>query len=170
MATADRDREPDPLEWVRGRWAAQGLPEPERFAAVAAVMRTHQVLVSELDRALRPVGIGRTTYLALVTLALSKDGARPPSYLSRYLMVHQTTVTNLLDHAEKQGWVRRDPHPTDRRASLAVLLPAGREVVRAATAAAATVGFGLGDVDDATLTTLIATLRGVRQAVGDLPE
>ena len=163
-------REPDPVEWVRDRWVEQDLPEADRFMAVASVMRAHQVIVSELDRALRPLGIGRTTYLALVTLALSKDGARPPSYLSRYLMVHQTTVTNLLDHAEKQGWIKRQPHPTDRRASLAVLRPAGRRLVREATAAAAGVGFGVGAVDDATLTTLIESLRGVRRAVGDLPE
>lgn len=168
MATA-REPEPDAVEWVRERWAAQDLPEAGRFAAVAAVMRAHAVIVAELDRALRPVGIGRTSYLALLTLALSKGGARPPSYLSRYLLVHQTTVTNLLDHAEKQGWVKREPHPTDRRASLAVLLPPGRAIVREATAAAAAVGFGVGDVDEATLTTLTQTLRGVREAVGDLP-
>ncbi|WP_354700568.1 hypothetical protein DSM112329_00848 [Paraconexibacter sp. AEG42_29] len=163
-------REPDPVEWVRARWAEQDLPEADRFMAVASVMRAHALIVSELDKALRPHGIGRTTYLALVTLALSKDGARPPSYLSRYLMVHQTTVTNLLDHAEKQGWVKRRPHPTDRRASLAVLRPAGRKLVREATAAAAGVGFGVGDVDDATLQTLIDSLRAVRRATGDLPD
>ncbi|MCW2997879.1 MAG: MarR family transcriptional regulator [Solirubrobacterales bacterium] len=163
-------REPDPVEWVRERWVQQGLPEAERFMAVASVMRAHQVVVSELDRVLRPHGLGRTTYLALVTLALSPDGARPPSYLSRYLMVHQTTVTNLLDHAEKQGWIRREPHPTDRRASLAVLLPAGRQLVREATAAAAAAGFGMGAVDDGTLASLTQSLREVRRAVGDLPE
>jgi DNA-binding MarR family transcriptional regulator len=148
----------------------QQLPEAERFTAVASMMRAHQIIVSELDRALRPYGIGRTAYLALVTLALSKGGARPPSYLSRYLMVHQTTVTNLLHQSEKQGWVQREPHPTDRRASLAVLLPAGRELVREATAAAAAAGFGVGEVDDATLEALTSSLRDVRRAIGDLPD
>jgi DNA-binding MarR family transcriptional regulator len=134
------------------------------------MMRAHQVIVSELDRALRPFGLGRTTYLALVTLALSKGGARPPSYLSRYLMVHQTTVTNLLDQSEKHGWVRREPHPTDRRASLAVLLPAGRQVVREATAAAAAAGFGVAEVDDAALERLTSSLHDVRRAISDLPD
>lgn len=163
-----RDAEPDPVEWVRARWADQDLAEADRFAAVASLMRLHAVVVAELDRALRPHGIGRTTYLALVTLALSKDGARPPSYLSRYLMVHQTTVTNLLDHAEKQGWIARRPHPTDRRASLAVLRPAGRRLVKQATAAAAAAGFGLADADDATLAALSGALLAARRATGDL--
>lgn len=166
---ASRRSEPDPVEWVRDRWAAQELPEAERFAAVASVMRAHALIVAELDRALRPHGLGRTTYLALVTLALSPDGARAPSYLSRYLMVHQTTVTNLLDHAEKQGWIKRTPHPTDRRATLAVLRPGGRKLVKEATASAAAVGFGVGDVDERTLTALTQALRGVRHATGDLP-
>lgn len=167
MAAA-RDAQ-DPVEWVRARWSDHGLPEGERFAAVAAILRAHQAIVAELERALKPHGIGRTTYLALVTLALSSDGARAPSYLSRYLMVHQTTVTNLLDHAEGQGWIRREAHPTDRRVTLAVLRPAGRRLVRDATAAAAGVGFGIGEVDDVTLRVLAEALRGVREAVGDLP-
>lgn len=150
------------------RPARGGDGPASRFAAVAAILCAHQAIVAELERALKPHGIGRTAYLALVTLALSPDGSRPPSYLSRYLMVHQATVTNLLDHPETQAWIRREAHPTDRRVTLAVLEPAGRRLVRDATAAAG-VGFGMGEVDDVTLRVLAEALRGVREAVGDLP-
>lgn len=161
-----RAPEPDPVEWVRERWDEQELPEGDRFVAVASMLRAHQVVVGGFDAALRPHGLSRTTYLALVTLALSPDGTRRLSYLARYLMVHATTVTQLVDQAEKQGLLERRPHPTDRRTTLAVLLPAGRDLVRAATASAAAVGFGLEGVDVGPLT---AALADVRRAAGDLP-
>ncbi|MEA2167141.1 MAG: hypothetical protein QOF76_441 [Solirubrobacteraceae bacterium] len=162
-----RAREPDPVEWVRARWGEQELPEPDRFMAVASLMRVHQVVVGELDRALRPFELSRTAYLVLATLALSDDGARKLSYLSRYLMVHQTTITLLIDNLELRGLVKRRPHPTDRRTTLAVLSAKGRKLTQRATAAAAAVGFGLGDAEPGDLT---GALRDVRRALGDLPE
>src|ERR1700730_11186450 len=143
-----RNSEPDPVEWVRARWDAQALPESKRFAAVASVMRTHQVVTAALDGALRQFELSRTMYLVLVTLALSTRGERPLSYLSRYLMVHPTTITQLVDELEKRKLVRRVPHPTDRRTTLAEILPAGRRLMKQATVAAAAAGFGMAEVDD----------------------
>ena len=163
-----REPEPDPVEWVRERWDEKGLAEAERFAAAASLMRAHQVVVGGLDRALRPFDLTRTAYLVLVTLALSDGGARRLSYLSRYLMVHPTTVTQLVDHLETRGLVRREPHPTDRRTTLAVLTKDGRALLRRATKGAAAAGFGLDGVPDATLRELTGTLRDVRRATGDL--
>lgn len=165
-----RAAEPDPVEWVRSRWAEQEFPEPERFAAVASLMRTHQVAVSALDRSLRPFGLGRTTYLVLVTLVLSPEGRRPLGYLSRYLMVHPTTVTQLVDQLEQRGLAVREPHPTDRRTTLAALTPAGRALASEATAAAADAGFGLDGVTPRTLDSVTSSLHAVRRAVGDLPD
>jgi DNA-binding MarR family transcriptional regulator len=165
-----RNPEPDPVEWVRVRWDAQALPESKRFAAVASVMRTHQVVTAALDGALREFELSRTMYLVLVTLALSTRGARPLSYLSRYLMVHPTTITQLVDELEKRKLVRRMPHPTDRRTTLAEILPAGRRLLKQATAGAAAAGFGMAGVDEETLGTLTSSLREVRRAVGDLPD
>lgn len=165
-----RDPEPDPVEWVRERWSEQGLAEPERFAAAASLMRAHQVVVAGFEAALRPLNLNRTQYLVLVTLALSSGGARRLSYLSRYLMVHQTTITLLVDQLEKRGLVTREPHPTDRRTTLAVLTRDGRALLKKATKAAAAAGFGMDGVDDETLRALTGSLRDVRRATGDLPE
>lgn len=165
-----REREPDPVEWVRDHWAQQDLPDPDRFMAVASVMRAHQVVVGELDRALKPLGVNRTTYLVLVTLLLSAEGARKLSYLSRYLLVHPTTVTQLVDALEARNLAERRPHPTDRRTTLAVLTEDGRALALEATRVASGVGFGLPGVADATLGELTSALRDVRRAVGDLAE
>jgi DNA-binding MarR family transcriptional regulator len=164
-----RTPEPDPVEWVREHWAAEGLPDGERFATVASLLRAHQVVVGGLEAALRPHGLSRTTYLVLVTLRLSPDGRRKLSYLARYLMVHPTTVTQLVDGLEGKGLARRVPHPTDRRTTLAELTAKGRRLTDAATQDAAAAGFGLGDVPDRAVAALARDLRAVRRATGDLP-
>lgn len=163
-----REPEPDPVEWVREHWAQQGLPEPARFAAAASLMRTYQVVTAELERALHERALSRTAYMLLVTLALSPDGTRRLSYLARYLMVHQTTVTQMVDALELRGLVDRRPHPTDRRTTLAVLTEPGHALVRSATDDAAAIGFGLGDVESSTLAALSDALQAVRRARGDV--
>ena len=67
--------EPDPVEWVRERWTAQDLPAPERFEATVSLLRVHQLVVAEFDRALKPFDLTRTAYIALVTLHLAEDAA-----------------------------------------------------------------------------------------------
>lgn len=158
----------DPVEWVREHWEQREYPEPERFAAAASLMRAHQVVVGALELALRPFELSRSMYLTLVTLALSEYGERRLSYLSRYLMVHPSTITLIVDQLAARGLVGREPHPTDRRASVAVLTADGRTLVERATAAAAGVGFGMADVDPETLERLTESLRSVRRAAGDL--
>lgn len=165
-----REPEPDPVEWVRERWEEQGLPEAGRFAAAASLMRAHAVAVQGFEAALRPHGVSRTAYLVLVTLQLSPGGARRLSYLSRYLMVHQTTITQLVDGFEKRGLVTREPHPTDRRTTLAVLTKDGRALVRRATKDAAAAGFGLDGLSADEVSGLTGALRDVRRATGDLPD
>ena len=164
-ATTD---EVDAVDWVRRHWAGEGLPDADRFAAVASLFRLNQAVEAEFDRTLRPYEINRSMYLVLVTLFLSPDGARKLSYLSRYHMVHQTTITLIVDQLEKRGLARRRPHPTDRRINLAVLTPAGRALTRDATEALAERGFGLGDVPARSLDQLRGALHQVRAAVGDI--
>jgi DNA-binding MarR family transcriptional regulator len=158
----------DPVEWVRQHWEAEKLPEGDRFAAVASLFRLNQSVEAEFDRTLRPFEINRSMYLVLVTLFLSPEGARKLSYLSRYQMVHQTTITLIVDQLEKRGLARRRPHPTDRRVSLAALTPAGRALTRDATAALAERGFGLTGVDVRPLDQLRKVTATVRAAIGDV--
>ncbi len=48
--------------------------------------------------------------------------------LSQHLSVTCGNVTGLVDRLEEAGYLKRTPHPEDRRVTLAVLTPAGREV------------------------------------------
>lgn len=164
----DKPEAADAVEWVRRRWNEQELPDGDRFAAVASLFRLHQAVVAEFDRTLRPFEVNRSMYLVLVTLFLTRDGSRKLSDLSRYHMVHQTTITLIVDQLEKRGLARRQPHPTDRRVSLAALTPAGRALTRDATVALAEAGFGLPGVNGRSLRQLTDSMRAVRQVIGDV--
>ena len=83
-------------------------------------------------------------------------------------MVHPTTVTLALDQLEKRNLVKRNPHPTDRRTILAVLTPAGRELLDKATKALADADFGLNGVDGALSGRVVEVLGEVREHIGDV--
>lgn len=157
----------DSIEWSRRRWQEAGQPDPDHFAAMAAVLRTHQVIGSALDKALRAHDLSRTAYLLMTTLRMSVHHTRPLGQLSRHLMVHPTTITLVIDQLEKRGLVGRSPHPTDRRTVLASLTPEGVRVLDPTSKALADVGFGLDGVSGQLAVTLTEILRQVRDRVGD---
>lgn len=160
---------PDPVEWSRDRWIAHDLPSADQFTAMAAILRTHHAMTASIDATLRPYDLTRTGYLLMTTLLLSREGTRPLGQLSRQLMVHPTTVTLALDQLEKRGLLHRRPHPTDRRTVLAVLTPAGRELLDEVSPALAGTGFGLAGVDHDLTNRVIDVLREVRGKIGDIP-
>jgi DNA-binding MarR family transcriptional regulator len=86
------------------------------------------------------------------------------------LILHPTSVTNIVDRLERQGLVERTAHPTDRRTTLASITDDGRRVVGKATEAVSSTGFGLAALTDDELDQLTALLRKVRVAAGDFPD
>lgn len=159
--------EPDPVEWTRQHWADVGQPEPDMFAAMAALLRSHQLVVSSLESELKSIDLTLTGYLLLTTLLMSRATTRPLGHLSKHLMIHPTTVTLLIDQLEKRGLVKRSSHPSDRRIVLAQLTPAGRRLTTKANKAMAGSNFGLGGLDQREARALTETLRQVRQKLGD---
>jgi DNA-binding MarR family transcriptional regulator len=159
----------DPVEWSREQWIAHGQPAADQFTAMVAILRAHQAMTSSIDATLRTHDLTRTGYLLMTTLLLSRDATRPPGQLSRHLMVHPTTVTLALDQLEKRDLVKRNPHPTDRRTILAVLTPAGREVLDKATKALADDDFGLTGVGGTLAGLVVEVLGDVRERIGDVP-
>jgi DNA-binding MarR family transcriptional regulator len=85
------------------------------------------------------------------------------------LMLHPTSVTNIIDRLERQGLVERAAHPTDRRTTLAAITEDGRRVVSKATEAVSATGFGVAALDDDELDQVTALLRKVRVDAGDFP-
>jgi DNA-binding MarR family transcriptional regulator len=160
---AGRPLEFDPIAEARRQWAAHGWEEAaEGMAAVTSVFRAQQIFLGGIDAELRPLGLTFARYEVLMLLLFSRRGSLPLNKVGARLQVHPTSVTNAVDRLEAQGLLRRVPHPTDRRTTLAEILPAGRDLAMRATKVVNDAVFahpGLAPGDVATLVEVIGRLR-----------
>lgn len=85
------------------------------------------LIQEDMARELEPAGLtaARTHLLWLV----HAEGPGTQGALARALKVSPRNVTGLVDALEAGGFVRRVPHPTDRRATLVQLTDQGAQVV-----------------------------------------
>jgi len=158
----------DPIEEARRQWSAHGWADAaDGMAAVTSVMRAEQIFLARVDEILRPLGLTFARYEALVLLSFSRRGSLPLSVVGQRLQVHPTSVTNTVDRLEAQGLVRRVPHPTDRRTTLAEITDAGREVVAQATVELNHKVFAATGLTQTDLSDLFRLLRKLRRAAGD---
>ena len=160
----------DAIAEARRQWEARGWSAPAAMSATTSIMRVHQLIIAQVDEALRPFGLTFARYEALVLLAFSRRGALPLGKMGDRLMLHPTSVTNIVDRLERQGLVERTAHPTDRRTTLASITDDGRRVVGKATEAVSSTGFGLAALTDEEQDQLTALVRKVRVAAGDFPD
>jgi DNA-binding MarR family transcriptional regulator len=160
----------DAIAEARRQWEARGMPQPAAMAAATSVMRAQQLVLAAVDAALKPHGLTFARYEVLVLLSFTRQGALPLGKIGDRLMVHPASVTNAIDRLEAAGFVRRVPHPSDRRATLAEITEQGRQVVAEATDSVAAAGFGLDGLDEAQLDAVYAALNDLRRATGDLDQ
>jgi DNA-binding MarR family transcriptional regulator len=137
----------DPIEEARRQWSAHGWGALEAMSAATTITRAHQVVLDRINKALKPEGLTFSRYEALVLLAFSRRGALPLGKMAERLMVHSTSITNTIDMLERDGFVRRNADPSDRRIVLAELTEAGRSVVARATDALVAIEFGVPDLE-----------------------
>jgi DNA-binding MarR family transcriptional regulator len=161
----------DPIAEARRQWEDRWPDAPHAaMAAVTSVMRAQQVLLARLNEALRPFGLTFPRYEALMLLLFTRQGALPLGKVGERLQVHRTSVTNIIDKLEADGLVRREPHPEDRRTTLASITDEGRRVALAATEAMHAAEFGLGALREGDQDEVTRLLRGLRVAAGDFAE
>ncbi len=151
------------------RWSEHWDAEvSDAMAAATSIMRAQQIVLAAVDGALRPFGLTFARYEGLVLLLFSRRGALPLGIMGQRLMIHPTSVTNIIDRLEDQGLVRRRPHPTDGRTTLAEITEEGRRLAGEATTAVNGVTFGLGALSRTDLRDLQRIIGTLRRAVGDV--
>ena len=124
----------DPIAEARRNWEEHGWESAAPgMAAVTSVVRAQQIVLARVEEALRPHDLTFARYELLQLLAFTRTGALPLSRIGARLQVHPASVTNAVDRCEQRGLVRRVPHPTDRRTTLAEITRPGRELVSKAT-------------------------------------
>ena len=159
----------DPIARAAETWESR-FGDAKAMAAVTAIMRVQQILLSQLDALLRPHDLTFARYEALVLLSFSRDGALPMRIIGERLMVHPTSVTNTIDRLERQRFVTRKPNPRDGRGTLAEITPEGRAVMQRATADLMAAEFGMGGYTQEQLLDMSGLLRGLRVTAGDFKD
>jgi DNA-binding MarR family transcriptional regulator len=158
----------DPIAEARRHWSERWGEEPARpMAAVTSIMRAQQVLMARLNELLRPLELTFPRYEALMLLSFTRAGALPLGKIGERLQVHRTSVTNIVDKLEADGLVRRVPHASDRRATLAEITDAGRAAATEATARLNAAAFGIEALGNDEQETVTAVLRALRVDAGD---
>ena len=135
----------DPIERAGELWEKNVGPA-DAMRLATSLMRVHQLVLAELDAAVKPFGITFARYEVLRLLSFSSSGSLPLSKIGQRLMVHPTSVTNVIDRLTADGLVDRATDATDRRRVLASLTADGRRVHDRATEALTAIDFGLGSL------------------------
>lgn len=156
----------DPIDRGAEHWAER-YAEVRRMRAVTALMRVHQLVLTELDDLVRPFGLTFARYEVLVLLSFSRTGSLPLGKIGERLQVHATSVTPLVQRLAEAGLIDRQRHPDDGRAVLATLTEKGRQVLAEATEAVTGARFGLGAISEDQSDELSAILRHIRLSAGD---
>lgn len=161
----------DPIAEARRQWIAHGWSDSaDGMAAFSSVMRVQQIMYNRVDAVLKPFGLSYARLELLRLLSFSRDGALPLASASARLQVHPTSITNVVDRLERDGLLRREKHPSDGRATLAVLTEKGRELAETATVVLNASVFADPGIPPADLRRMTGILAKFRRDSGDFTE
>jgi DNA-binding MarR family transcriptional regulator len=161
----------DPIEEARRQWNEHGWrAAADGMALVTSVIRAQQIYLSRIDAELRPLDLTFARFEILTLLSFTRSGSLPMSKIGVRLQVHPTSITSSVDRLEDQGLVRRRAHDTDRRTTLVEILPAGRRILKKATAALNERVFAVPGVSKKETDALFTLIKSLRAAEGDFEE
>lgn len=82
----------------------------------------------EIDETLKDQGLASGEFDVLATLRRAAEPLTPTA-LYQSTMLTSGAMTARLDRLERQGWIARQPSPTDRRSLLVALTPEGKSKI-----------------------------------------
>lgn len=137
------------------------------MAAATSISRAQQIVLARVNDVLAQFDLTFSRFEALALLFMTKHGSLPLGKIGDRLQVHPTSVTNTIDRLERDGFVERVAHPSDRRTTLASLTESGRTIVVAAQKELEAIRYGMAQLPDATIAQLTAGLAELRKSAGD---
>jgi DNA-binding MarR family transcriptional regulator len=124
----------DVVEASRRVWLERWHPEAASGMAVStAILRSYQLLNDQVNKVMRSHDLTFVRYEVLAWLATDPESSLALNWISKTLRIPPATLTNTIDRLEDEKLVRRVPHPSDARTTLAVITPLGRRVATDAT-------------------------------------
>jgi DNA-binding MarR family transcriptional regulator len=124
----------DPIAEAKRQWTVHGWEAAAPgMAAVTTIVRVNQIVMSEVEEALAPLGLSFARFEILRLLGFSRQGRLPMGKIGQRLQVHPASVTSAVKRLERDRLVRRAGHPDDNRIIMAGILPRGRSRLDDAT-------------------------------------
>lgn len=161
----------DPIAEARRQWFDHDWAEAAPgMAAVTSIMRAQQLVLSQVETALRAFDLSFARYELLRLLAFTRGGRMPMASVVSRLQVHPASVTSVVDRLSRANLVHREPHPEDGRATMLVLTDAGRTLVERATLALNDEVFTQVKLSSEDITALTGILARMRKAEGDFTQ
>lgn len=157
----------DPIAKAQENWDVVGWGAGGAMAAATSITRAHQIVLGRINEALNPFNLTLSRFEALALLNFSRSGRLPLGKIGERLQVHPASVTNTIDRLEADGFVRRVPHPDDRRTVLAELTDNGRAVAEQAATVLGEIEFGLQGLTDVQQKSIDTALHDLRRGAGD---
>ena len=107
----------------------------ERVTLWGLFLEAHEGIRRRLEEELRSgADLPGPWFEVLLRIGRTPGQAVPMTQLADMVLFSSGGFTKLADRMERAGLIRRDPDPTDRRSTLAVLTPEGRRVLDRALA------------------------------------
>jgi DNA-binding MarR family transcriptional regulator len=158
----------DPIAEAKRQWIAHGWENSaDGMAMVTSLMRAQQLMLAQVEGSLKPLNLSFARFEMLVLLSFTRGGGLPMASASARLQVHPTSVTHTVDRLERDGLARREPHPTDGRATMIVLTEDGRKLAAKASEKLNAEVFSKPGMEKADVTNVVHILARFRQASGD---
>ena len=153
----------DVVEASRRVWLERWDPEAASGMAVfTAILRSYQLLNDQVTNVMKSHDLTFARYEVLTWLATDPESSLTLSWISKTLRIPPATVTNIIDRLEHDKLVKRVPHPSDARTTLAVITPRGKRVATDATRDLNAIVYeqiGLSERQRSRLLDLLAVLR-----------
>lgn len=89
-------------------------------------------LLDALDEDLSAHDLSMADYEVLAQLSDAPDRTMRMSELAEVAMISRSRLSHRIKVMEKEGWVRREPCPDDKRGSFAIMTPKGWKAIVAA--------------------------------------
>ncbi len=96
--------------------------------ALLSVVRTSALMQKLSDRFFSQFGLTDVQFNILMILKEHESAGLSQQELSEHLIVTKSNVVGLIDRLERSGYVKRMPHPSDRRFNQIVLTPRGAKL------------------------------------------
>ena len=106
---------------------------PLELSAWRDFLRVHATVVNALEQELQAdQGLSLSWYDVLVQLSEAPQGQLRLQVLAESVLLSRSGLTRMIDRMEREGLVRREPCPEDRRGFYALITDAGRDTLRRA--------------------------------------